>query len=1152
MTSRSLPDWTVELLPAESRAALGAALRGEGPALHASSLARSARSLALAALSFSSDRPLLVVTPNDPIARALAPELGALLGAAEAETVQRFPATDADPYRGIAAHPALAARRVAVLDSLVDGRTQVVVAPVEALLVPVPAGATLARWARTIGRGSEVDLDELALAAVTAGYRVVDVVGSPGDFARRGGLFDIWPPQEPLPLRVELFGDEVDSVRRFEVATQRTVTAVERFRMLPAREAPIGTREADALLDRLFGRAREVLVDDLGDEEDVARLASDRLAGLEAAPRLYRDDLVALDRLLSVHVAVWEPEDCVERLRESWEDRERAHAEAEGRELPAPGELYEPLDGLLGRLDAAPVTLGDLPAAPPGRRTLELGGRPPRHFEGNLDDVLAALRTAQARGRPILLLARTPGRRRRLLEVLDDAGIERRVEGDDQPWAPVPGELVVAEGALDEGFELAPDGPIVFAEPDIFGPDPAPPPPRVRRGEGAFLGSLRDLKPGDLVVHVDHGVGRYTGLGRRPVTGEELLELEYGGGDRLFVPVSRLDLVQKYTGGERSLVPLDRLGGPGWDRRRSRVRKAVERIAGELLELYARRQAVRAPSFRGDSEWQREFEEAFPHALTEDQRSALAEIKQDLVGPRPMDRLLCGDVGYGKTEVALRAVFKVIESGYQAAVLVPTTVLASQHLATFRARMAAWPIRIEMVSRFASPAEVRERLAAVAAGDVDVLVGTHRLLARDVRFRRLGLLVIDEEQRFGVRHKEAIKKLAVGVHVLAMSATPIPRTLQMSLAGVRDLSVIETPPRNRLAIKTQLAPWSDSLLASALRAELRRGGQVFFIHPRVEGVERLRDQLAELVPEAQIGVAHGQLPEAQLERVMLDFVRGAVQVLVATTIIENGLDIPRANTIVVNQAHRFGLAQLYQMRGRVGRSDQRAYAYLLVPSRRELTPEARRRLGALVEFSDLGAGFRIAALDLEIRGAGELLGARQSGHIAAVGFEMYIGMLERAVRELRGQPIEHAPEPVSVNLGVEAHLPESLVPDPGQRLAIYKRISAAEHSDEVAALAEEAADRFGQLPEAARNLFRIARVRLEAAAQGAVSIDFADGFIAVRYGERPRVDADKIVDLLQRDPDVRVSPTGVVRLRVPDPRADRIAAASLALRKLTA
>lgn len=1147
--SPPLPSWFPELLAEKSRGALIAALEERTGPVRVSGLAPSSRALALAALGRAAGRPLLVITPDDKSARVLIPELEALLGAEPAVPVLRLPPLDADPYRGLPAHPGVAAQRVAALERLAGGGPLLVVLGIEALLTLVPAAPVVRRWSRSITPGATVEIEAFARDLVGAGYRVIDVVTAPGDFARRGGLFDIWPPQEESPLRVELFGDQVESIRTFDAATQRTTGPCPGFRILPARESPIGPGQADRLLERLVGRARDVLLESPDTEEGLARLLEDRLAGLEAAPSLYWDEVVPLPDFVPCHFVAWEPEDAIEELHRRWQDFENASHEAGADRLPAPERLFYSPQRVEHMVGQARVVLAEFPLAGPGERGLiDLWARPPHSFAGRLDDLVPALREAGRQGRQVVLVSRAAGRRQRLREILAEAGLEYRPAEDD-PWPPQAGEIVLAAGLLDGGVDFG-GGPLLLTDAELFGPEPPPPPPRRRRTGEAFISDLRDLKEGDLVVHVDHGIGRYSGLGRREVTGEELLILDYAAGDRLYVPVSRLDLVQKYSGGEQAKVPLDRLGGPGWDRRRSRVRKAVADIAGELLDLYAARRAVRAHPFGPDTPWQREFEEAFPHELTADQAAALAEIRADLRGSQPMDRLLCGDVGYGKTEVALRAAFKVIQEGYQVAVLVPTTVLAFQHQTTFRARVAGWPVKVEMVSRFVSPPEVKKILAGAAAGEVDILIGTHRLLSRDVAFKRLGLLVIDEEQRFGVRHKESIKKLSLGVHTLAMSATPIPRTLQLSLAGVRDLSVIETPPRNRLAIQTHLTPWSASLAAAAIKNELRRGGQVFYITPQVSGIEEVAAQVRELVPEARVAFAHGQMPEGQLEKAMLRFVRGEIEVLVATTIIENGLDIPRANTILVGQAHRFGLSQLYQMRGRVGRSDQRAYAYLFVPHRRELTPEARRRLAAMVEFSELGAGFRIAALDLEIRGAGEFLGARQSGHIAAVGFEMYAEMLEKAVRRRRGDSLPQPPEPVTFNLGVEAFLPESYVPHSGQRLGIYKRLSAAAAPGEIQGLLEETEDRFGPLPEPARNMFRLAGLRLAAAERGAVAVEWSGDGVAVRFGERPQVDAERIVDLLQSDPDVRYSPTGMLRLKVPDPRVDRIAAASLALRRL--
>ncbi|MDH3283417.1 MAG: transcription-repair coupling factor [Acidobacteriota bacterium] len=1147
-----LPEWVSELLAPEIREAVACAVRGEGARFRATAMARSARVLALAVAARAAARPLAVVAPKGSEARVLAAELEAALGDASGVEVRRLPALDADPYRGMPAHPAVLAERVAVLDRWARGGPLVVVIPARALLVPVPSREVVTGWGRTIGPGAQVDLDELAREVVAFGYRTVDVVTSPGDFARRGGLFDIWPPQEDAPVRVELWAEDVESVRRFDPVTQRTTERIDSLRWLPAQEAPITEEQAERLLDRMVGKARDVLAETPASGAGLRGLVAELLAGFEGAPRLYCPDLAPVDAFAPSTMVTWEPEEIARHLEGIWADLTAASTEHAGKELPPPEELFVAPEQLCERLDDAALALSEIPLAGPGERDLlDVGGRPSKRYSGRLDEFAKDLGEALAARRAVVLLTRTAGRRARLEEILEQEGIPFEESGDDRDWAPGPGEVVVARGGLDGGVEFADGGPLLLTEADLFGAEPPPPPPSKRRGAAdAFVSDLRDLKPGDNVVHVDHGIGRFSGLKKRPVTGEELLVLAYAAGDRLFVPVSRLDLIQKYSGGEHSLVPLDKLGGPGWTRRRSRVRKAVQEIARDLLELYAKRRTSRARAFAEETEWQREFEAAFPHELTPDQTVALADIKRDIGSTEPMDRLLCGDVGYGKTEVALRAAFKVAQEGHQVAVLVPTTVLAFQHLTTFRARMAGWPIRVEAVSRLVPTREVGQILADTAAGEVDILIGTHRLLGKDVSYRRLGLLVIDEEQRFGVRHKEAIKKLSLGVHVLSMSATPIPRTLQMSLAGVRDLSVIETPPMNRLAIQTHLAPWSPSLIAAAIGNELRRGGQVFFLHPRVSGIERVVVELEKLVPEATVRYAHGQMPERQLERVMLAFIRGEVQVLVATSIIENGLDIPRANTILINQAHRFGLSQLYQMRGRVGRSDQRAYAYLLIPPRRELTPEARRRLSALVEFSELGSGFRIAALDLEIRGAGEFLGAKQSGHIVAVGFELYAQMLEEAVRRQKGEAQQEEQETVSINLDVESYLPEAYLPEPGQRLAIYKRLSVAESVDEISSLEAETEDRFGRLPEPARNVFRLAELRVAAAGQGAISVDWAGDGVAVRYGESPKIDTERIVELLRRDEGIRMSPTGVLTLPVEDQSGDRIAAARRALQRL--
>jgi transcription-repair coupling factor (superfamily II helicase) len=1146
------PAWLAELVEAPIREALEGAAAGQGPPRCAAASAESARLLAAAAAIRAVDGPVLVVAPDDAAARRLTPQLQDLLAAADSRPVVRLPSLDADPYRGMPAHPAVAAARVDALQRFVTQPRLVLVTSAAALLTPVPGRETIERWAERIGLADVVDLDQLARRVVAAGYRTADVVSSPGDFARRGGLFDIWPPQEDGPLRVELWGDEVDSIRRFDSASQRTTERIDAFRWLPAREAPITAEQADTLLDQLLGRARELLTGDQIGESDLEALIDNRLAGIEGAPRVYREDLSGLDQLVEeADIWVWGPDETAGELDRSWQDRLQAAAEAEGLALPDPESLFESPQRLERRLADAPLAFSELPLdTGTGRELLTIQARRPAAPADSSDAIGARVREASDAGRPVVLSVHSPGRRLRLLELLEEAGVDAREEAD-QPYPPGPGEVVVVAAGLEHGAEFGPGGPLLLTEQDLFGPEPAPPPPRRRRGGEAFVSDLRDLREGDLVVHVDHGIARYLGLGRRNEQSEELLTLEYAGGDRLFVPVTRLDLIQKYSGGAQALAPLDRLGGQSWTKRRRKVRREVEEMAKELLELYAKRRTTRASAFGGgDSEWQQEFEQSFPHDPTEDQAQALGEIKADLASTTPMDRLLCGDVGFGKTEVALRAAFKVVQEGAQVAVLVPTTVLAFQHQTTFRSRMAGWPVRVEAVSRLVPSHRVREILEDAASGQVDVLVGTHRLLSQDVRFKRLGLLIVDEEQRFGVRHKERLKQWALGVHVLSMTATPIPRTLQMSLAGVRELSVIETPPRNRLAIQTQLASWSPSLIAAAIRKELARSGQVYFIHPRVADLERTAAMLAELVPEASFGVAHGQMSERQLEDVMLRFIRGQADVLVSTSIVENGLDIPRANTLIVNEAHRFGLSQLYQMRGRVGRSDVRAYAYLLVPSQRSLTAEARQRLSALVEFTDLGSGFRIAALDLEIRGAGDFLGARQSGHIASVGFEMYADMLEDAVRRIKGESVSPQREPVTLRRGVNAELPEAYVPSSGQRLSFYKRLSSAEDGQTIELLRAEAEDRFGALPESAENLFRLAELRLLAEQQGATVVEWLGDGVGVRYGTQPNLDAEALVKMLQSEPGVGLTPAGLLKIRVPDPRADRITAARLALRRL--
>ncbi len=718
--------------------------------------------------------------------------------------------------------------------------------------------------------------------------------------------------------------------------------------------------------------------------------------------------------------------------------------------------------------------------------------------------------------------------------------------------------ILITVGDLSVGFALPQCRLTVYTEADLFDEaihaERERPDKSKRSQASAFLSDFRDLKIGDYVVHIDHGIGQFQGLVQLATGGyetsadvyarmigaetrnetngkREFMLLTYADGAKLYVPVERLDLVQKYSSSEGHTPSLDRLGGIAWQKTKARARRAMRDMAEELLKLYAERKLVKGYTFSGDTPWQQEFEDAFPFELTPDQATAIIDTKRDMEQEMPMDRLLCGDVGYGKTEVAMRAAFKAVMDGKQVAVLAPTTVLSFQHYQTFRSRYAVFPVRVDLLSRFRSPKEQREVVAAVEAGSVDILIGTHRILSRDINFKDLGLVIVDEEQRFGVAHKERLKQMKKRVDVLTMSATPIPRTLNMSCMGLRDMSIIETPPRDRLSIQTNVVLFSDNIVRSAIEQELQRQGQVFFVHNRVESIATVAELIHRIVPSARLVVAHGQMGEKEMEQAVLDFVDYQYDVLVATTIIENGIDIPRANTIIINRADNYGLAQLYQLRGRVGRSNRRAYAYLLIPSEQELTPIAKRRLAAIREFSDLGAGFRIAALDLELRGAGNLLGGQQSGHIEAIGFDLYTRMLERTTQELRGEVAEEEVN-TQLNLGVDTRIPDDYVSDMSQRLRTYKRIASTVSDEELHRIRDEVADRYGRLPAAVENLFRYARTRREAERAGIVSIDRAGDSLTIKLGEKARVAPESLVKFLAENRVATFSPTGVLKVKM--------------------
>lgn len=1046
----------------------------------------------LAELQLTVQRPLAVVVPADVDLEVMLLDVRAFHPAAG--SVVAFPSLDVNPYGSVPPHDDIVRERLQTLDRCARGRVEVLLAPVRCWMERIQSPAQFRGNVVRIEAGSEVAPDAIAQRLVDAGYRHVSLVESLGEFAVRGGILDVFPPTREHPVRLEFFGDEIDSMREFNPRDQRSMRSVDGIDLPPA-----VSRAAD-------------------DPQSVGDDADELAASL-------------VDYLGDPLWVVIEPE-IIERNATKWQEYLDEHyhqAVASGQhdEVAIPASLVHPLEDAV-KAGSSRVTVAELASGRPGAHDLTAQSAP--GYRGRLAEFAHALKTdLAARERAAVLLSRS-GKVERLAEILDGYDVptavqldpERESNLDAEPLAP--GSCSIATADLSGGFRIPEIGLWVATDAEVFGR--ARPQGRQRRFHGeAFKGDFRDLAPDDHVIHEEHGIGRFVGVKQIDVgdIAKEFMEIEYRGTDRLYLPLDQLYLVQKFNAGEEAKPRVDRLGGATWSKVKSRVKNSLREVATELLELYAARKTDSGHAFGADTPWQRELEDSFEYEETPDQLRAIAEVKQDMEAATIMDRLLCGDVGYGKTEVAMRAAFKAVMEGKQVALLAPTTVLAYQHGRTLQERFAAFPVKVETLSRFGTPAEIRTALKAIKEGTADIAVGTHRLLAKDVEFKDLGLLIIDEEQRFGVGQKERLKQLKRSVDVLSMTATPIPRTLQMSLLGVRDMSIIETPPRDRYAIATHIVPYEGDILADAIHEELSRGGQVFVVHNRIESIYRLAKTLKDLVPEAEYRVAHGQLAKAELETVMLDFVEGRADVLVSTAIIENGLDIPMANTIIINRADAFGLAQLYQLRGRVGRSTRRAYAYLVVPPVDTLTPIAKKRLRAIQEFSDLGSGFRLAAMDLEIRGAGSLLGERQHGQIAAVGFEMYARLLEEAVHELKGEEFAAGPR-AQVSLGVDLQVPVEYVEDPLQRLMISKRLASAATAAQLEALQKELRDRYGPLPAAVDELFAVASLRQAAESIGVLGIERQSDRLAFRLGERTPIKTHELATMLGERPEWSVTP----------------------------
>ncbi len=1069
-----------------------------------------------AALSADLGRPLAIVVASEKDAERWVGDLAA----AGFARVFHAPAPTLTPYQRIPA--SLKARRdeFALLTALAEGGVLAgggfaAVLPARSLFTRLPDPAGFTELFVHIRKGDEISLAQLVGRLTRLGYRRADLVVETGDLAVRGGLFDVFPPDRELAVRVELDGDRVESLRLFDPDTQRSREKLDQVTL-----APFSASEESEEVRRLL-------------VERIGRLPSDAERSVFAPavspmPAGWLDHAAGA-RMLEIVV---EPASVEEELA-AFAERVASDRDPE-RDAFLPEELVHGADAIRRRLSAIALRFDRLgvplldadhdadDAAAGGKpRILRLPAEAIAGHEGRAAEAAADLNRALASGEEVFVATRPTGGAEKLRRLAIEYGFhvtsERRA-----------GAVVAFPAEISAGFRLREPRLAVYAEEEIFGEERRSAAAR-RKPSEAFLSDLRDLKLGDAVVHADYGIGVFHGLKRFPVEGEEreFMEIGYAEGKTLLLPVERLDLVQKYSGVEGVEPVLDRLGGAGWARRKDSVRKAMRDMTDQLLKLYARRSVADGFAFSKDSPWQKEFEDAFEYVETPDQAQAIADVKRDMQSVKPMDRLLCGDVGYGKTEVAMRAAMKAVLDGKQVAVLAPTTILADQHFRTFKRRFSAFPVEIELLSRFRSKAEQKDVVARAAEGSVDILIATHRMLGKDLAFRDLGLLIVDEEQRFGVAQKERLKEWKASIDVLAMSATPIPRSLHLSLSGLRDLSIIETPPRDRLAIETQVVPWRPEVVREAIEAELERGGQVFYVHNRIESIGGVKQKLEELLPRVRIAVAHGQMPEAELEKAMVRFFSREADVLLATAIVENGLDIPSANTILIDRADTFGLAQLYQLRGRVGRSDKPAYAYLLIEPATALSEVARRRLASIQEFCDLGAGFRIAAKDLEIRGSGNILGGEQSGHIAAVGFETYLSLLEEAIREMRGE--EAPPErSVTLSLGLDLAIPPDYVADESWRMMIYKKVARASDDAALEEARREIADRFGEPPPSVGRLIEYARLRSRAERLGVTSITRQAGRVHVRFAESAPIDPERLLAFVRERPGASFSPARVL------------------------
>jgi len=1112
-----------------NRASVDRLLTGSSSGAALGRLIGASAPLSVTELGRSLGRPLVILASDARQADQLEVEIRWFAG--PELPVEHFVEWETLPYDSFSPHQDIVSQRLRVLASLGSLRRGVVIVSAPTLLQRLPPVDYVSARTLTLQRGQTLDQQRFIDLLNSCGYLRVPQVDEHGQFAVRGSLLDVFPMGSDQPLRIDLFDDELETLRYFDPETQLSGDKIESINILPAREIPLDDEDI-----RNFRHRYRERFEGRPSASRVYKEISDGVAhgGIEYFLPLFFPTTANLLDYLPSGTMVLAPADLTALLEQTWDEiGERYELCRHDPERPilAPQESFSPVGEVLEKLSRFGQIAYSGQSLAESQHCVNLATRlpPAIRVEARYEDAAASLMQFLD-GFPgrVLFTADSAGRRESVFELLAGRGISASRFDDWQSFVASAQRLGVAIAPLDDGVLLPGADLAIVSEHQLFGEKPRQRNRRRRaeRDPETIIRQLNDLEPGSPVVHSEYGVGRYLGLVNIEAGGieAEFLHLEYADGDKLYVPVNALDLISRYTGASPENAPLHRLGSDQWAKAKKRAISRIRDVAAELLDVYARRAARPGHRFRWPESDYRAFESGFPFELTDDQDRTIKEVLGEMEAGQPMDRVVCGDVGFGKTEVALRASFAAVLGGKQVAILVPTTLLAQQHGQTFRDRFADWPVRIEVLSRFCSPKQAKEIVAGLRSGNVDIVIGTHRLLQHTRDFKDVGLVIVDEEHRFGVRHKEAIKSLRSEIDVLTLTATPIPRTLNMSLGGLREMSLITTPPAERLSVKTFVSEWNDVVIREACLREIKRGGQVYFIHNRVDDIAAVEERLQKLVPEAAIRIGHGQMPERELEQVMLDFYHRRFNVLLCTTIVESGIDVPTANTIIINRADRFGLAQLHQLRGRVGRSHHRAYAYLIAPPRAAMTADAIKRLEAIDSLEDLGSGFVLATHDLEIRGAGELLGDTQSGQIQEIGFSLYTELLGRAVDALKRGEVADLDKPlhggVEINLHVPALLPEDYVPDVHLRLILYKRISSARSRAELRDLQVELIDRFGLLPEAARNHMRIAAIKLDAIALGIVKIDAADKGGYLVFGEQTNSDPVALVNLVQNHGDI--------------------------------